>query len=499
MSNDLVALLLRCRAEKQRVALARQPHLAPELLIALSDDREWTVRQAVAEHPLTSNAILLKLALDSDRDVRVAVAENPNCTPLMLECLALDPDISDVALGNHSLPDYLCDLSRSITPKQITALVQRYSKAESTDIERLLQQCPAAHALLAAHPYTPTHYLEFWALDIFNWRTRQKVALNPNTPAHSLLLLASDEDCDVRGATVAHPQLPKAALECLLFDRSPVVRQSLASLNWPDAIANAIRAEEYQSLHNLLSGVLTSAELSQWAIADYSLLAALHPLTPSVRLAQLWQKHPQEVANNPNTPSEILSILATHSDDDVRTAVAFNPNSSTIALECLLLDSEQKIRETVLANPQAASWMQRTPRYVPRAISYVQQHSDSDLATLQQWLFSSASELRQLALRHPCTPLASMLLLVFSEEPLEYLAMRQDMSTEALTLLSTNSSWRVRQAVAEHSLTPPEVLAQLAADEDSDVQMAVANNPNTPSSAIEAEDLLSNKRRRRRR
>ena len=63
------------------------------------------------------------------------------------------------------------------------------------------------------------------------------------------------------------------------------------------------------------------------------------------------------VAENPNTPAETLTLLASHNDSTVRWNVARNSNTSPETLTILAKDSGYWVRSYVAENPN-------TPQYV---------------------------------------------------------------------------------------------------------------------------------------
>lgn len=75
-----------------RLALARNPGTAPEVLARLADDIERLVRLWVAKNRNTPPEVLAKLAGELDREMRWVVAENPNTPKETLAILAADPD-----------------------------------------------------------------------------------------------------------------------------------------------------------------------------------------------------------------------------------------------------------------------------------------------------------------------------------------------------------------------------------------------------------------------
>lgn len=98
------------------------------------------------------------------------------------------------------------------------------------DKHKLLERRPIAPALLADLARSPSR------------DTRAYVAMNPATPADTLVALAADPDIGVRQYAAPHPRLPRPALQRLLVDSSALVRDAaLASPVW--------QADELWALH----------------------------------------------------------------------------------------------------------------------------------------------------------------------------------------------------------------------------------------------------------
>ena len=69
-----------------------------------------------------------------------------------------------------------------------------------------------------------------------------------------------------------------------------------------------------------------------------------------------------ELANNPNTPPETLTILARDEDSYVRYSVAQNPNTPPETLTFLARDEDYWVRCGVARNPNATREIIQTVR-----------------------------------------------------------------------------------------------------------------------------------------
>jgi hypothetical protein len=81
-----------------------------------------------------------------------------------------------------------------------------------------------------------------------------------------------------------------------------------------------------------------------------AVLKALETLnTPDVSKLPLQER--KDLANNPNTPPETLTILARDEDWRVRYGVACNPNTPPETLTILARDGDSYVRHGVAKNP----------------------------------------------------------------------------------------------------------------------------------------------------
>jgi hypothetical protein len=69
------------------------------------------------------------------------------------------------------------------------------------------------------------------------------------------------------------------------------------------------------------------------------------------KILELSNKEKFELARNPKTSQETLSVLATDEDSDVRCRVALNPNTSQELLGILATDKNSYVRCGVAQNP----------------------------------------------------------------------------------------------------------------------------------------------------
>jgi hypothetical protein len=138
----------------------------------------------------------------------------------------------------------------------------------------------------------------------------------------------------------------------------------------------------------------------------------------------------EDLAYNPNTPPEILTLLARDENYYVRCVVAQNPNTPPEILTILARDEVWSVRWRVALNPN-------TP---PESLTILARDEDYDV----RWGVAD----------NPNTP------------------------PEILTLLARDKNVSVRRCVAYNPNTPPEILTILAQDGDSYVRADAQQNPN---------------------
>ena len=271
--------------------------------------------------------------------------------------------------------------------------------------------------------------------------------------------------------------------------------------------------------------------------------AACDPSTPAARLAELvetgkrgWElldlllSHPRcseavlrnigtdpragslayrRVAQNLNTPSEVLDHLANSFYAEVKITVAVHPNTPLHTLKRLAEIHDVEVRATVARNPRLpAAVLARLADDAEMAVrSWVAVHACTPPETLQRLLGDRDSRVRAYAAENPataveavaaraadravkvrravawCGGLDAATLDVLAGDP--NAAVREAAATNAgcdaalLERLATDDDRRVRAAVAAHPKTSEGVLRTLAADDDWWPRMEVASNPAT--------------------
>jgi hypothetical protein len=215
------------------------------------------------------------------------------------------------------------------------------------------------------------------------------------------------------------------------------------------------------------------------------------------------------VADHPNTPTEVLSVLAAQPSTRLRAAVAGHLNAAGSTLADLCADGDAEVRRRAAANPGRPDAVYRLLRRAgsdaalgklePERDDEVERDQLLELASLGPWgLFLAARrpgcpdqvlasvaadpdwKVRSALLDNHTTP--DDLLERVTELPppfddLRPLANRHARTSELLAV-TRHQRPEVRLACARHPNAPAEALAELAADRSADVRRLAAQPPN---------------------
>ena len=285
----------------------------------------------------------------------------------------------------------------------------------------------------------------------------QAVARNPNTPELWLEKLA-----------VMYPEavLDNPLLEWLRFENPawftdiPVFarRAMLRSPNCPVAWLEAAgRLDTEARLAALGNAYISVPILEGWLrLDDVRVTDAIfwHVAQPLGQVAPVYEPERNSelfkdvLASGLPLTEDILALLATDFDAEVRAFVAARADLPDALLESLALDEDDHVARAAKAN--------RVCDFATRAEALAL-HKPKEVARLARGQVKA----RRLAAQHP------------------------SISANLLKQLYKDDEWRVRQDVARNPKTPAKILAKLAADYDRDVREAVASNLGTPSQVLE--------------
>ncbi|MEH2356221.1 hypothetical protein [Nostoc sp.] len=239
-----------------------KPGTSIDLLERLASDRRASVRLLVAAHPSTPAKVLEKLAQDTDENVPFKAAKNPNATSTVIEFFAefLVKQLQIVSSINgakiQKCKSSAIELVRrsDITPKVLETLLQMNSSVV-VDAIALSLKTPATMLLaltdyqerfssdihflinLAKNPNTPSDGLEKLYLKINQTQHPNRIsglraiAAHPNTPVHLLEQFAVDSHHLIRSKVATNVNIPISILERLSNDSdtrvSTIAKQAL--------------------------------------------------------------------------------------------------------------------------------------------------------------------------------------------------------------------------------------------------------------------------------
>ncbi len=161
---------------------------------------------------------------------------------------------------------------------------------------------------------------------------RVEVSLNPSTPVEALAILARDKKLVVRVSAAENPNMAVETLTSLAGDNNRMVRHAVASNP----------STPFEVLTNLATDMFVQWSVAQNRNTPRDILQELAgSAQPEVR---------EQVARNENTPIEVLTRLAEDEDPDVRVAVARNENTPIEVLTKLAKDEDREVRHAVAFN-----------------------------------------------------------------------------------------------------------------------------------------------------
>ena len=201
----------------------------------------------------------------------------------------------------------------------------------------------------------PKFFLELFAKSS-NKQLRLKAAKNPNTSRDILDFLSQDREINIRFEVARNPNTSSNVLNFLSQDREIDIRYEVAkNLNTPIEILEKLyfawdekNVLDYQDCRDRAREKLAN-----------------NPDTPPEvlnRLSCALERHIRSmVVNNPNTPKSGLRRLARDKDEFIRKSVAKNRNTPFTALKSLSRDRFFHVRKTVAENhPTPLSWLTLT-------------------------------------------------------------------------------------------------------------------------------------------
>jgi len=192
-----------------------------------------------------------------------------------------------------------------------------------------------------------------------------------------------------------------------------------------------------------------------------------------------------EIANNPATSVEQLTILAQNQNDDVRGLVAQNPSTPENVLKSLSLDEHKYVLGGVASNPSTPVEVlfeleKNIDNYVRQSVVCNPKVPKEILVKLGK---DESVEVRTSVACNASTPIETLLELTLDDNLEVRNAIASNMNTpiNVLTkLLNETQEESILISIASNPSTPVDLLTVLANKESKEIRRAVALNPCTP-------------------
>ncbi len=475
-----------------RSYVASNPNTPPKALDRLAFDHANGVQDGVAKNPSTARETLIRLAFDEDdihswnNYIRRIVLLHPNLSEEVLEQLAVHPSL------NLRCAAASCER----TP---AAALERLSEATDEEILRSLTSNPNVPAAIlvklaaaehvyvrqrvASHERTPVTTLRMLAKDR-KLEVRTQLLYNPSLSGELLHLLATDRNRVIREKVVLHAKTRPATLAVLAKDKVLGIRELVAQDSRTPEAALALLSEDPQLqryvARNQNTPPSTLAALAaggNWSICE---LVSKHPRTTAETLTELAKNDTGsdvELARNPNTPAEALTLLCR----PTQYQFAFSQTASLLSQHH---NAPAEVLKILAAVKNATVRLQ------------VAKHQHTPAETLALLANGKDFDVQKAAAENGHTPAVNLMELAKSNiwYIRESAAQNPSIPPEGLLMLAADKEATVREAVAHHELLPASALILLAADKLHQVRRAVAENPNTPEATLRSlardEDLL---------
>ena len=228
-----------------------------------------------------------------------------------------------------------------MSEEELIDLACNTSDVEILKILAVNENCEVRWAV-AGNKNTPVEKLTVLASDE-TWWVRCAVARNENAPIELLIVLAQDKHCWVRGAVAENENTSADVLAMLAKDKDWCVRKAVAKNKNTSADVLAVLAQD------------ENWWVVRWAVANNS-------NTPAEVLAMLAKDADEQVSKTAENALKernkklgkennmILTLDVTTLPYDVRMAMAENEESPLELLEVLAYDSDGDVREEVAKN-----------------------------------------------------------------------------------------------------------------------------------------------------
>jgi hypothetical protein len=391
---------------------ADNPHTSSGTLIWLANQTDLGVRVAVAKNPNSNLKTLTKLSMDKEVSVRIAVAANKNTCKEILTRLARDPHSLVAGEAQSSLQRISQTLKAQAAASQasqtITSTSASSTKAQSPTAP--LPQVPAGQTQTAkaTAPQTPSAQIQPHKVTVPQAQIPQ-IQTPKAMPEFKRTVLSQD---------MSPPPLPiptnmsAGKEETVLSDANKNLLASnpfgstsnhiIASYTNLDALPKssslgkgAIEADSPKENWNTLDSqsAKTAYQQQKDTVKDFKFAQTPRtgPSQGAVPISMLPSKQVEGdtlafvlmLASRSGTPSMRLLELASHSNTDVRMAVAENLNTPKEAFYILAADKDTRIKLRVIDNDNCPIALINSLRADPDP--YVAYEAKNTLKRLQQF------------------------------------------------------------------------------------------------------------------
>ncbi|MGB3761498.1 MAG: hypothetical protein WBA07_34820, partial [Rivularia sp. (in: cyanobacteria)] len=447
-------------------------------LMELGESHWGWVRLAVAQNPYTPVQTLKLLSEDGLPKIQLEVAKNPKTQKWILEELSKHQNINkypeigvyiQAAIAEHP------NMTGEAENKNIPFLGRhklRLNKEETSETSQ-------ARGLMGKRINSP--YALAQVVEKGDRNSKITAARNLKTPVSILEQLAKDTDETVRSALVQNPNLSSNCLIELAENSTFNVQLTIARRTHPIPVEvllqfslhenKMIRSEIAQNKNTPSDILAFLAEDKQRDVRIYALANANIP-SEVVFQALLNTKDNEELEivlqaqndmmRNSLMSPEILERLSYHPEDLIRHTVATYPTASAKTLERLALHEYEIIPEAVAKNPST-----------PASILIELAKRDYYVTEIERYHTISY----QIAIRKDAPPEA---LEYIVRQPIVPLVLRALENTNTPVnalewLLDNQDNESILGLVAKHSNTTPYILIRLSANQFVKVRQAVAS------------------------
>lgn len=304
--KKLILLAQNADVNVQR-AVANNPNTTWEALMILSKTNDIQILENVICHPNVTPTILKGL-IDTDIELTKLVIKSQCISSELISELILKNEAKELLAHRFNLPPELLHIP--INPKEVIRILELKIREYNENYFH--------RYFLAQYPYTPPEILDILAQDKDS-SIRRNVAKNPNTSIKTLTYYSNDEDWTVMSDLAKNSNIPVRILITLSKDKNKYVRSSVAeNPNTPIEILStlAIDKDDYIRTSAARNLNLSDRLLSIFAKdKNYNVRAAVakHHNIPTKLLYKLAKDKNysvrEAVAENPNAPIQLLEYL----------------------------------------------------------------------------------------------------------------------------------------------------------------------------------------------